>query len=181
MPEAQAVYWETAEHFLPPARIIEMADEAMGDNWPLVSWLSFDIGQVDLGAGVVTPCGTRGLVPFKGHEISLVPAPMTIEQAFAMVATAVNMVTDRGHVFRDGETLGHDGQSPAQSLRIRRVPGDTGDGVTWDTVLLMHPDGPLTYQAYAGPMTERAPSAPSIKKRGEAGLFKRLVRAIRTS
>ncbi len=109
------------------------------------------------------------------------PPPMTTEQACATVATAVTMVTDRGHVFGDGETLGHDGQSVAQLLRIRKVPGGTQDGVAHDMILLVHPDGPLPHQAYAGPLAARAPLGATIKKRGEAGLFKRLLRGMRAS
>lgn len=106
---------------------------------------------------------------------------MTIEQGFATVATALTMVTAKGHVFNHGETLGHEGQSVAQSLRIRRVPGGTQVGGDRDTILLVHPDVPLLHTAYAGPLDMPVAPGQIIQKHGQDGLFKRLMRGMRAS
>ncbi|MDA7424461.1 hypothetical protein [Thalassococcus lentus] len=173
LPVALAVYWESADHFLPTERIVQMADTAMQDKWPITDWISYAIGQKQTPHGVMSVAGTRGLLPFKSYETSHAEAPVSIEDAAGMVHMSTAMVLEYGHVFQDGHTLGHEGQSPEQSYRIRYVPAGTEEGVPFDVMMLVHPSSPLDHEDLAGPLPQN--KGPVVQDRGRPGVFQRLM------
>jgi len=176
LPIALAVYWEPADHFLQPTDAVAMADRALADDFPMDQWIGLSLGRaqhdgVDLSSGI-----TRGLQHLKGVEVSLAAAPVDLETAATMLITTSAMLTSYGHTFKDGDTLGHEGQAPEDSIRIRRIPQGVNDSVC-DVWLLVHPQSPVDHNAILGPTNSRpAPKGKTPKMRPQTGFFKRLIR-----
>ena len=176
LPIALAVYWEPADHFLRPADAVAMADRALADDFPMDQWVGLSLGRaqhegIDLSSGI-----TRGLQHLKGVEVSLAAAPVDLETAANMLVTTSAMLTSYGHTFKDGDTLGHEGQPPEESLRIRRIPQGVNDSVC-DVWLLVHPQSPVDHNAILGPTNSQpAPEGETPRMRSQMGFFKRLIR-----
>ncbi len=179
LPIALAVYWEPADHFLRPSDAVAMADKALTDEFPMDQWVGLSLGRtqhngVELSSGI-----TRGMQHLKGVEVSLAAAPVDLETAATMLVTTSAMLTSYGHSFKDGDTLGHEGQAPDDSLRIRHIPQGTNDSVC-DVWLLVHPQSPVDHNSLLGPPS--APPAPpgeTPQMRPQTGFFKRLIRGRR--
>lgn len=174
LPVALAAYWETGDHFLPPEMIVQMADQAMSDDWPLMQWLSLEI----FGDRETQDTGglTRGLRQFTDYEMSLAAAPLQPAEVGSMLLSAATLALAYGNRFNDGDTLGMEGQSKEESYRIRHVPKGT-QGSTCDVKLLVHPKSTADHESLAGPITSQPPPpGVDMVQPPREGFFKRMMR-----
>ncbi len=176
LPVALGVYWETADHFLSPSDVVEMADKAMSDEFPIDKWVGLNLNRLKDGAKEYSSGITRGLKQLKGYEVSVAAAPLDLATTASTLSTAAVMLTSYGHKFRDGDTVGHEGQSPERSMRIRFAPVGT-NGSTCDAWVLIHPDSPFDHEEALGE-TRSVPPPPGqgVQVRSKMGFFKRLIR-----
>lgn len=173
LPVALAVYWESGDLFLPPERVVEMADKAMADEWPLGCWVSFDGGQTAPGLYAGEEVGFGA---FAGYDIMFAPAPVEGTTPISTIYSIMAMATGYGHSFKDGDTLGQEGQAREDSLRIR-IKKREGQP---DLMVLVHPQSPYDHEAEIGPMQSvPAPPGMQVTERGKKGFFKRFIRGAR--
>lgn len=174
---AEVVYWESADQFLTPEDAVKMARESMSDDWPVRQWVGLDPAR-DEGCNESGGL-TVGLRHFTGFEISHAAAPVPLPEALSMLMTMSHMALTYGRSFSDGDTLGHEGQSPEESYRIRHVPAGT-QGAPCDVKLIVHPKSTADHEAVAGPILSKpAPPGVDAVRRPREGFFKRLVRGQR--
>ncbi|MBN2629696.1 MAG: DUF4261 domain-containing protein, partial [Rhodobacteraceae bacterium] len=112
-----------------------------------------------------------GLAAFLGCEVALFLARIPPRDAVQYVYSACVMMLERGHKFRDGDTMGLEGSS--EKLRIRFL-GEGVCGVQTDVWALLHPTFPLDEEDMFGPRLMRpAPQDTDNNRRGEDGWLKK--------
>lgn len=175
LPVALAVYWEGADHFLTPEQVISMADEAMDDTWPCMSWLSLDLQSGPAGDAVLSQVTSRGLASFVDYELVHTFAPVPAKEAATTIMSASWMVLQAGHSFCDGDTLGHEGKSKETAYKIRRIP-KTVFGSPTDLVAMVHPNSAFDAEKVLGsPISRPAPQGVRAEARAQPGFFKRMM------
>lgn len=182
LPVALAVYWETADHFLSPETVVNMADKAVSDEWPVDQWIGANLGTDssdrsgrDLKAGV-----TNGLRPFKGFELSLPAAPMELDAVYSFLMGTSLATLALGAEFTDGDTMGTD-DNPDFKYKLRVAPAGTFS-VPYDLLLVIHPEAAFDADAVLGPSASQPPppDMDAIRNYAEGqGFFKRMLRGQR--
>jgi hypothetical protein len=151
---------------------VKAADTAMKAELPILDWIALSVNPVPDGtAPTPITVQTMGAAAFIGHEVIMplcrVPAP---DAAF-LVCAATEMLIQRGHVFRDSDTMGDDANR--RMIRIRHWP-EGKMGAQTDMWALLHPTFARSEDDLFG---ERAlkPPPPGIDNsiRGDADSLKR--------
>ncbi len=97
---------------------------------------------------------TVGLAAYIDAEIEMPRAPMEVPEAAQTLLTTAKMLTELGHVFEDGHTIGHS-EDQEGSWRIRYRAAETHPtGVAHWT--LVHPEAPFDHEEEFGPIPKRA-------------------------
>ncbi|RED13851.1 hypothetical protein POI8812_02251 [Pontivivens insulae] len=137
LPVALAVYWEPADHFLSPEKTIQMADEALRDEWPILQWVGFDAGFTQDGSVKGLSIGMRA---FADCEVSYAPAPVDIPTSVTAMHAFIWLKLVSGNPFNDGDTIGSEADAVSgKANRLRLIPKGK-EGASCDTWLILHPE-----------------------------------------
>ncbi|MEM6973117.1 MAG: hypothetical protein AAF577_09955 [Pseudomonadota bacterium] len=99
-----AVMWYPAKNALPVEAFEEQVSEVVSGRAPLAMWLRYlhiRPGEEGLNEGIVT----KGLAPFCGHEIEVLPSTLSRQEARATAFEFARLVVDRGTEPRTGMLL----------------------------------------------------------------------------
>ncbi len=179
LPAALAVYWQTADHFLSPDRVVAMADQAICDDWPVNEWIGATLTQSkDAHTGRRMAAGaTNGLLPFKGFEVSMPSAPIELPDLYGFMMGTCRASLSLGAVYRDGDTMGAD-DNPDFKYRLRYAPTGT-QGSKSKLLIVVHPEAAFDAEEVLGP-SDSVPPPPgmdnSLTYDDRGSFFKRLLR-----
>jgi hypothetical protein len=121
LPICLGIYFPSSDSIVTPAAWIEAASSAMRAEVAFPAWVSFYVNAVPDGRQPVpVTVGTIGMAAFLGHEVVLPLARTEPAEAAKWVYGAVRLLIERGHIFRDSNTLGVDGEGEVK-LRIRHA------------------------------------------------------------
>lgn len=181
LPIALAAYWEAGDHFLSPEAVISMADAAISDTWPVTQWVGLDVFTSHKGFKNMSGGRTKGLQAFRGFEISHPEAPIPLSETAASLFGTATMCLEYAREYKDGDTIGVEGQSREDSYRIRFAPKGT-QGSVCDTYLIVHPHSPFDHVDMCGPITSQPPPPGTTNDYpAEEGLFRRMMRGMRSN
>ena len=174
LPIAVGVYWESADQFLTPEDVVQMADKAMADEFPVEEWIGLGLAPAADAEAVIGV--TKGVRHFQGTEMGFSTAPVELTEVVSTLLTTAHMVTSLGHQFHDGDTLGASGQPEDESFRIRHIPAETWNSES-DLWLLVHPKSSLDVDKLLGkrkrdPWVRKA----KIEQKPQYGFLKGLMR-----
>ncbi len=172
LPVCTAVYYPGADLVLAPAFWVEAAATAVRGEVPYFQWLNVVPATVPDGRDPVpVTAHSCGLAAFLGCEVAVILARMPPVEAVKHVFAACEMLLERGHRFRDSDTIGREG-SP-EKFRIRFL-GEGVQGMQTDVWALLHPTFPLDEEKLFGPRLLRpAPAGVDNSLRGDAGWLKK--------
>ncbi|WP_298431243.1 hypothetical protein [uncultured Jannaschia sp.] len=173
LPIATGVVTGWSNRVIPAARLARTAQTIRDGGIPLLDWiLPIWFTDPDAPEGHVSGA-TIGLAAFTGHEVEVRQSPLPLVESLTPLLMASTQILERGHVYADGDTLGHDGPD-AVAWRIRHMKaGKLGNDT--DRWVLLHPDSPFPDRKLLGrPGGRRTP--PGLIKRqssGETGWLRR--------
>lgn len=124
------------------------AREAHDDKWPLAIWTSLELTvfQNTTTNRREVACGGVGMAAFNGHEVCFPSAPVEPLYAAKFVYCAMAIILERGHVFRDSDTIGV--ENGDERLRIRLLK--EGEKAQTDTWVILHPKSSINELATFG-------------------------------
>ena len=160
LPICTAVYFPAGDVIARPEAWVRAAERASVDEWPLDTWISYELTPIRTGAPKPCfSCATIGMAAFNGHEAHFMPAPVEPADAWSWAHGATWLLLAGGNVFTDGDTAGVDGGE--DKMRLRHVaegreaaPGFCPQTDTW---LLFHPDCPFDDVEMLGPRANSPP------------------------
>ncbi|MEL6587124.1 MAG: hypothetical protein AAFY65_00885 [Pseudomonadota bacterium] len=179
LPTATGVVMEWANRIIPAPAFAATSAAIRKGACPLSSWV-LPMGGAEEGDAALHWVTSIGAAAFLGCEVETRMSPETLPDAATSVMAALSMMIDRGHAFRDGETVGDDAPD-ATRYRVRLVPEGLLDN-DCDRWLVLHPDSPFKDRKVLGrpksrllstPLAEPGPQAPeSWFRKGLAALAK---------
>ncbi|MGL5009497.1 MAG: hypothetical protein ACRC6I_06410 [Paracoccaceae bacterium] len=174
LPVCLGIYFPSADQLLKPADWVDAADTAMKAEFPALRWVTLAVNAMPDGKEPIpVTVNTSGLAAFTGSEICMPVTRIAPGKAAEWVYAAAVMVTQLGHKFVDGDTMGP--EDKPDRLRLRFVP-EGKHGMQTDTWMLIHADCTLDEFAMFGDRS-RPPPPKGVDNsiRGDAGwLGKRL-------
>lgn len=157
-PTCLGVMFPSGDVFSSPEDWRKAAQNAVADEWPVTSWISYEIRQYAPAAPGGKPqstCGSVGVAAFNGHEVSFAAAPVVPGYAAEKVIGAVTLLLACGNTFVDSDTIGD--ENGDERIRIRFME----EGPDWqtDSWVLIHPDSSIDEFAVFGERSR--PPAPT--------------------
>jgi hypothetical protein len=146
LPICLGAYFPSADIILAPNRWVESAETSRKGSFPAMQWINYIIAPSAEGKVLAAEGDGRftiftiGCAAFNGHEFVLPSVRMDRVEALGYVYSAVTMVLEHGHEFRDGNTMGDEEQR--LKIRIRHCPEGT-QGAQTDQWVLFHPSSSL--------------------------------------
>jgi hypothetical protein len=180
LPICLGAYFPSADIILAPNRWIEAADTSAKGKLPAMQWINYIIAPASEGRFISAEGDGRftiftiGCAAFNGHEIVLPSVKMDRTEALGYVYSAVTMLLEYGHEFRDGNTMGDE----EQRLKIRiRHCAEGFEGSQTDQWVLFHPSSSVDDVKMFGER-EGTPPPPGYDNsiRGDAGWLRKRIR-----
>lgn len=147
-PDCLGVLFPSGDVIASPQAWRAGASEAHDDKWPLAIWTSMELTvfQNTTTNRREVACGAVGMAAFNGHEVCFPSAPVEPLYAAKYVFCAMAIILERGHVFRDSDTIGV--ENGDERLRIRLLK--EGEQAQTDTWVIIHPNSSLNELAMFG-------------------------------
>ncbi|MEO1722564.1 MAG: hypothetical protein AAFR84_09195 [Pseudomonadota bacterium] len=157
LPMCLGIYVPWAQMIVAPKMIVDAAEQAAKDEWPLAAWINILIARDDSTQPPLWSATTIGLASFKGVEMQFAKAPVDVSAAGAWTFGACWLLLQSGNQFSDGNTMGLENSDLHYRLRFFE---EGREGVATDCWVVIHPDAPLakTPEERAAP-----PPAPIVK------------------
>ncbi|MFY0612295.1 MAG: hypothetical protein JXQ99_12255 [Hyphomicrobiaceae bacterium] len=135
-----AIIFSSGDVIAEPGPWQDAMHTAMQDEWPIDSWISFDIQsfepEIDWGKPAVM-CSSIGLAAFNGHEVTLAATSLAPFEAAQQVFGTINLLLDDDYGLSDGGTIAIEGSD--DPLRVRFA--EEGHlGVHTNTWVVFHPN-----------------------------------------
>lgn len=171
LPVCEAVYFPNGDTIVKPHKWVEAADSAMKASVPIEQWVTICVNPMPDGKDPMpVSVQTVGVAAFTGYEIFMPLARTHPGEAAKWVVGMAILALERGHVYRDSDTIGIEGES--RKIRIRHMP-EGMEGAQTDMFVLLHPDSKIDEMKAFGPRS-REPAPPGFDNsiRGDENALK---------
>ncbi len=158
LPICLAGSFPSSDQIVAPADWVRTAAIAMRAGTPIPVWIAPYANPVISEGQRLWTVGTIGLAALLGREVVMPNVTITPNEAGMYVASAACLLLERGHTFRDGDTLGLDSGGPV--IRVRHA-AEGFAGFQTDHWVLIHPDSHIDEMAQFGPRP-RQPAPPGV-------------------
>lgn len=148
LPICVAVSFPSSDLILAPQDWVQAAATAMKAETPVPAWVAPYVNPVSSRGVRTWTVGTIGLAAFLGREVVMPLVPGAPGDTARWVVGAARLLMERGHEFRDGDTLGLDTGGPP--IRIRDA-AEGSHGFQTDHWVLIPVDSHMDEMAVFGP------------------------------
>jgi hypothetical protein len=168
LPVCTGIYFPSADLLVRPSDWVKAADTAMKAQFPALEWLALSVVPRPDGKDPMPfTVHTIGLAAFTGTEVCMPSTRIALGDAAKWVQATALMMTELGHTYVDGDTIGVEGS--AEKLRLRFVP-EGKLGMQSDTWMLIHLACTLDEMAVFGERSRPPPpKGMDNAVRGDAG------------
>lgn len=130
------VYWPVGENVVTAETFLGAASGfGRGEGPPVMAWVRLYAARADVGGIILS---TRGLAPYAGRELDFAPSMLDLGALMQNALSISHYLISSGVAFKDGETIGPDGEAsfaitlretgrmntgPVYVLAAAKVPG----------------------------------------------------------